>query len=66
MISLLLHVHTTYISVQFFGHIPFVVNREFNVTPKGGNKAINCKIFAQIGFLLEKVQLKLMMSHLQQ
>jgi len=60
MISLLFHVHTTYILVQFFAHIPFVVNRAFNVTPRGGNKTINCKIFAQTGFLLEKVQLKLM------
>ena len=31
---------------------------------KSGNKTIHCKIFAQTGFLLEKVQLKLTMSHL--
>jgi len=35
--------------VQLFAHIPFVVNRAFNVTPKGGNKTINCKIFAGKG-----------------
>jgi len=34
MITLLLRVHTTYIWVQFFAHIPFVVNHAFNVTPK--------------------------------
>jgi len=62
----LLRVHTTYIWVQFFAHIPFVVNRAFNVTPRGGNKTIRREIFAHTGFLLEKVQLKLMMSHLQQ
>jgi len=66
MITLSLRVHTTYICVQFFAHIPFVVNHAFNVTPRSGNKTIHCKIFAQTGFLLEKVQLKLMMSHLQQ
>jgi len=59
-ISLLLRDHTTYIWVQLFAHIPFVVNRAFNITPKGGNKPLTAK------FLLEKVQLKLMMSHLQQ
>jgi len=47
-------------------HIPFVVNHAFNVTPRSGNKTIHCKNFAQTGFLLEKVQSKLMMSHLQQ
>jgi len=52
--------------VQFFAHIPFVVNHAFNVKPRSGNKTIHCKIFAQTGFLLEKVQSKLMMSHLQQ
>jgi len=51
--------------VQFFAHILFV-NHAFNVTPRSGNKTIHCKIFAETGFLLEKVQLKLMMSHLQQ
>jgi len=65
MITLLLRVHTTYIWVQFFAHIPFVVNHAFNVTPRSGNKTIHCKSFAQTGFLPEKVQLKLM-SHLQQ
>jgi len=54
--SIILRVHTTHIWVQFFAHIPFVVNHAFNVTPRGGNKAIHCKIFAQTGFLLEKVQ----------
>jgi len=48
-ISLLLRDHTTYIWVQLFAHIPFVVNRAFNITPKGGNKTINCKIFAGKG-----------------
>jgi len=57
MITLLLHVHTTYIWLHFFAHIPFVVNHAFNVTPRSGNKTIHCKIFAQTGFLLEKVQL---------
>ena len=66
MITLLLRVHTTYIWVQIFAHIPFVVNRAFNVTPRSGNKTIHCKIFAKTGNLLEKVQIKLMMSHLQQ
>jgi len=66
MITRLLRVHTTYICVQFFAHIPFMVNHAFNVTPRSGNKTIHCKIFALTGFLLEKVQLKLMMSHLQQ
>jgi len=65
MITLLLRVHTTYIWVQFFAHIPFVVKHAFNVTPRSGNKTIHCKNFAQTGFLLEKVQSKLMMSHLQ-
>jgi len=65
MIILLLRVHTTYIWVQFFAHISFVVNHAFNVTPRSGNKIIHCKIFVQIEFLPEKVQLKLM-SHLQQ
>jgi len=50
---------TPLIWVQFFAHIPFVVNHAFNVTSKSGNKTIHCKIFAQTGFLLEKVQLKL-------
>jgi len=66
MITLLLRVHTTYIWVQFSAHIPVVVNHAFNVTPRSGNKTIHCKIFAQTGFLLEKVHLNLMMSHLQQ
>jgi len=66
MITLSLRVHTTYMWVQFFAHIPFVVNHAFNVTTRSGNKTIHCKIFAETGFLLEKVQLKLMMSHLQQ
>ena len=52
--------------VQLFAHIPFVVNHAFNVTPRSGNKTIHCKIFAQTVFLLKKVQLKLMMSILQQ
>jgi len=33
---------------------------------KRWQQTIHCKIFAQTGFLLEMVQLKLMMSHLQQ
>jgi len=33
---------------------------------KRWQQTIHCKIFAQTGFLLEKVQLKRMMSHLQQ
>jgi len=37
-----------------------------NITPRSGNKTIHSNIFAQTGFLLEKVQSKLMMSHLQQ
>jgi len=65
VIILLLLVHTTHIWVQFFAHMPFVVNRAFSVTLRGGNKTIHCEIFAQNGFLL-KVQLKLIMSHLQQ
>jgi len=65
LITPLFCVHTTYIWVQFFAHIPFVVNHAFNVTPRSGNKTIHCKIFAQTGFLPKKVQLKLM-SHLQQ
>jgi len=32
-ITLLLLVHSTYIWVLFFAHIPFVVNRTFNATP---------------------------------
>jgi len=63
--SIILRVHTTYICVQFFAHISFVVNHAFNVTPRSGNKIIHCKFFVQTGFLPEKVQLKLM-SHLQQ
>jgi len=51
--------------VKFFAHNPFVVNHAFNVTPKGDKKNIHCKFFAQTGFLLEKVQLKLM-PHSQQ
>jgi len=51
--------------VQFFAHNPFVVNHAFNVTPRGDKKNIHCKFFAQTGFLLEKVQLKLM-PHSQQ
>jgi len=58
--------HTTCICVQFFAHNPFVTNHAFNVTPRGDNKIIHCKFFAQTGFLLGKVQLKLMMSHSQQ
>jgi len=60
MITLLFCLHTTYIWVQFFAHNPFVVNHHaFNVTPSGDKKKIHCKFFAQTGFLLEKVQLKL-------
>jgi len=33
MIILLLLVRATYIWVLFFAHIPFVVNRTFNITP---------------------------------
>jgi len=66
MITLLLLLHTTNIWVQFFAYIPFVVNHAFNVTPRSGNKNIHCKIFAQTGFLLKKVQQKLVLSHLQQ
>jgi len=65
MIILLLRVHTTYIWVHFFAHIPFVMNHALNVTPRSGNTIIHFKIFVQTGFLPEKVQLKLM-SHLQQ
>jgi len=66
MITLLLRVHTTYIWVQFFAHIPFMVNHAFNVTPRSGNTTIHWKIFAQTGFLLKKVQQKLVLSDLQQ
>jgi len=47
--------------MQVFAHIPFVVNHAFNVTPRarGGNKTLTAK------FLQEKVQLKLMLFHLQ-
>jgi len=53
----LLRVHTSYIWVQFFAHITFVVNHTINVTPRGGSKTIQC----ETRFLL-KVHLKLMMS----
>ena len=55
----LLRVHTSYIWVQFFAHITFVVNHTINVTPRGGSKTIQCQ--CETGFLL-KVHLKLMMS----
>ena len=36
-VTLLLLIRATYIRVLFFAHIPFVVNRIFNATPRGYN-----------------------------
>jgi len=49
-ITLLLCVHTTYIWVQFFAHIPLVVNQAFNVTPRGGNKQCTAKFLHKLDF----------------
>jgi len=50
MITLLLRAHTTYIWVQFFAHIKFVVNQAFNVTPRGGNRPFTAKFLHKLDF----------------
>jgi len=47
--------HHLYMGAILCPH-PIVVNHAFNVKPRSGNKTIHCKIFAQTGFLLKKVQ----------
>jgi len=45
-ITLLLFVRATYILVLFFAHIPFVVNRTFNVSNANGEVATQVIVIA--------------------